>query len=237
MKKRIYTKRQAVGCILGVFLICALAVISPLKAGTVHAELDERFSKFYDNRWVVEPVDDDNYTGWTSIYIDAVMDGAEVTKVKSSNKKVAKVKADANGLEITYGVRTGSTTISCDVNGVKLSHKFTVKYTCPASVFKVNGKSALSVLKKKNVFVTKKALKNKKVKVKAKKGWVITEVTNTKKGKGKTKAVKNKTSYSTRITTSRPYDGIRVKFKNKKTGEEQTMTYRKYYDSRNSQAG
>ena len=103
--------------------------------------------------------------------------------------------------------------------------------------FKVDRKSVLSTLKKKNVFVTSQTLENKKVTIKAKKGWVITEVRNVKNMKSRTAKVRNKTSYSTTITTKWPYDGIRVKFKNKKTGKEQTVTYRKMYSSDYSQAG
>lgn len=222
---------------LSLLILCSLACISPWQTNTVQAESDVKFNDQISGSWVVSPVQDDNYTGLNTRFIDAVSDGAKVKSVKSSNKKVATAKASPYGLEITYGTRTGSTTISCKVNGVKLSHKFTVKYTCPVSAFKVNGKSELSTFKKKNVFVTKKTLKNKKVTVKAKKGWVITEVTNTKNGKGKMKAIKNKTSYSAKITTNWPYDGICIKFKNKKTGMEQTVTYRKRYDSGYSQAG
>lgn len=115
--------------------------------------------------------------------------GAKIGKLKSANKKVATVETDESKsvVFIYYGARTGSTTISGTIGGVKFSHKFTVKYICPVSVFKVNGKSALSTFKKKNIFITKKTIKNKKVTIKAKKGWVITEVTNTKNGKGKRK--------------------------------------------------
>ena len=98
-------------------------------------------------------------------------------------------------------------------------------------------KSALKTFKKKNVFVTKKTLKGKTVKIKTKKNWVITEVSLVKKGKYKDKEFDGKRSYSAKIYTIQPYDGISIKFKNTKTGMEQTLTYRKYYDIRYAQAG
>lgn len=239
--------------ILCLLLTCSLVLVSFVPADTVYAWTfrNSVVGYSYDNEnpdaenemifgsWTVAPTEDDNWEASELIDIPAVQNGAKVKKVKSSNKKVATAEADPYGigLRITYGNRIGSTTISCTIGGKKLSHKFTVKYTCPVSAFKVNGKSALSTLKKKNVFVTKHTLKNKKVTIKAKKGWVITEVTNTKNFKSRTKKIKNKTSYSTKISTRYPYDGIRVTLKNKKTKVEQTVTYRKRYDRRHSQAG
>lgn len=241
--------------VLCLLVICSLVLASLIPANTAYAwdyresiegfswstddseSFDDVFHQFIVGSWTVAPVADDNETGQEDIYIPAVMDGAKIGKLKSSNKKVATVQADIAGILIKYGLRTGSTIISGTIDGVEFSHKFTVKYTCPVSAFKVNGKSALSTFKKKNVFVTRNTLKNKKVTIKAKKGWVITKVTNTKNWKGKTKKIKNKTSYSTKISTRYPYDGISVTLKNKKTGMEQTVTYRKYYDRRYSQAG
>ncbi|MEY8427359.1 hypothetical protein AALA00_06475 [Lachnospiraceae bacterium 46-15] len=237
MKKNMTISKKIAGGALSMVMACSLAAGNPLCASTAYAETAVEFNDEYSDSWVVTPVQDDNYTGQAYMQIDAVEEGAKVKKLKSSNKKVATVKADSSGLVISYGLQTGSTTISCVVNGVKLSHKFTVKYICPLSGFKVDGKSVLSTLKKKNVFVTSQTLENKRVVIKAKKGWVITQVTNVKNSKSRTAAVKNKTSYSTSITTKWPYDGIRVKLKNKKNGKEQIITYRKMYDSSYSVAG
>lgn len=255
MREKPTVSNQIQKGILCLLLTCSLVLVSFMPADAAYTwifrdsmkgfsgstdeseSFDDAYSKLIVGSWTVAPVEDDNITGTESIYIPAVVKGAKVRKLKSSNKKVATVKADVGGLEITYGLRTGSTTISGTIDGKKFSHKFTVKYTCPVSTFKVNGKSALSTLKKKNVFVTKNTLKNKKVTIKAKKGWVITKVTNTKNFKSSTKKIKNKTSYSTKISTKYPYDGIRVTLKNKKTKVEQTITYRKRYDRRYSQAG
>lgn len=237
MKRNMTISRKIAVGALSVVVGCSAATVNPLCASTAYAETEVKFNDESNISWVVSPVPDDNYTGEMYMYIDAVEEGEKVKKLKSSNKKVATVKAGSSGVAISYGLRTGSTMISCVVNGVKLSHKFTVKYVCPVSSFKVDGKSVLSTLKKKNVFVTSQTLENKKVTIKAKKGWVITEVRNVKNMKSRTAKVRNKTSYSTTITTKWPYDGIRVKFKNKKTGKEQTVTYRKMYSSDYSQAG
>lgn len=243
-RKTVVTNRKTgasrfLRCLFCLAMICSLAVISPMHAEVVQAKAKVSFDSIMNGpeAWTVAPVRDDNYTGQTYIDIDAVRSGAKVKKLKSSNKKVATVKATSSGICITYGLRTGKTKISCVVRGVKLSRTFTVKYTCPASTFKVDGKSVLSKLKKKNVYVTSQTLQNKKVTVKAKKGWVITEVTNVKNGSGKTKTYKKKTSYTTKITTNMPYDGICIKFKNKKTGMEQTLKFRKRYDSYMGYAG
>lgn len=217
---------------LGLIGVLGLAPRTALATDDIH------FDPYEDTDWVVAPVEDDNITAFQAIPI-AMPEGAKITNVKSSNKKVAKVEAenDYQYLWITYGHKCGSTTISCKVNGVTLSHKFTVKYTCPVTKFKVNGKSALKVFKKKNIFVTKKTLKNKKVSIKTKKGWVITKVDIIKKGNWKTKNVKNKRSYSVKISTIMPYDGVMFTIKNTKTGTEQTLKYRKYYDIRYAVAG
>lgn len=213
-----------------------------LSATAQNAYADIVFSDNID--WVVAPCEDDNITGTYPIdFMDSetglyILDGLNITNVKSSNKKVAKIDSvDDDGIWLHYGMKTGSTTISFKVNGVPMSHKFTVKYTCPVKKFKVAGKSMLKTFKKKNLCVTKKTYKNKKAVIKAKKGWVITEANITKNGKYKHKNVKNKTSFSAKITTKWPYDGISLKFVNKKTGEEQTLTFRKYYDIRYAQAG
>lgn len=255
MRKKTTAFKWIPKVILSFALICSVVFASLVPVNTAYAwnyrksmkgvswstddseSFDDMYHQLIIGSWTVVPVADDNITGEEWIYIPAVTNGAKVKKLKSSNKKVATVKADIGGISIRYGRRTGSTTISGTIDGVKFSHKFTVKYTCPVSTFKVNGKSALSTFKKKNVFVTKKTLKNKNVTIKAKKGWVITEVTNTKNWKGKIKKIKNKTSYTTKISTKYPYDGISVTLKNKKTGTKQTVTYRKYYDRRYSQAG
>ena len=139
MKKSKTISRRIAGGALGMALACSAAV-NPLCASTAYAETAVEFNDELSSSWVVPPVTDDNYTGVAYMCIDAVEQGAKVKKLKSSNKKVATVKADSNGLVISYGLQTGSTTISCVVNGVKLSHKFTVKYVCPMSSFKVDGK-------------------------------------------------------------------------------------------------
>lgn len=241
MGKKTTVSNRISKSILGLLLTCSIVFTSLIPANTAYAwdyrsrtekvtwntdDFESLYHRSIIGSWTVAPVADDIEEGLELIHIPKVEDGAKIRKLKSSNEKVAFVKADTYGILIHYGLRTGSTTISGTIDGVKFSHKFTVKYICPVSAFKVNGKSVLSTFKKKNIFITRKTLKNKKVTIKAKKGWVITEVRNTKN----TKKIKNKTSYTTKINTKYPYDGICVTLKNKKTGMKQTVTYRKYYD-------
>lgn len=212
-------------------VLAAIAVLcfAPAKAyaGVVFAS---------DTDWVVAPNSDDNVHSGQFIDFEDSETGewltdVSVTNVKSSNKKVATASAGSGFIQVEYGIKTGKTTISCVVNGVPLSHTFTVKYTCPAKTFKVAGKSLMKKFKKKNLVIDKKSVKKKKVVVKAKKDWVITKADIASKAKYKTKEFAGKKKYSVKITTKLPYDGICLTFKNTKTGEEQTMTYRKGYDS------
>lgn len=226
--------------ILVATLIAALGVACALALPAQKAYADTFLA---DDSWVVSPVEDDNIEGMFPVSFKdeygyyLTSDEVKIKNAKSSNKKVARVSNDSYGLWLYYGMTTGKSTITFTANGKKYSKVFQVKYICPVSVFKVAGKSELKTFKKKNIFVTKKTLKNKPVVVKAKKGWVITEVSIQKKDKYNTKEFKGKRSYSAKISTVWPYDGITIKFKNKKTDMEQTLTYRKYYDTRYAQAG
>lgn len=215
----------ALVAVLGV--ACALA----LPAQKAYAEVF-----ISDEKVVVAPLEDDNIV--TYYYVSfkdengylLSDDDVKITELKSSNKKIA--RADKSyGLCIQYGVTTGSTVISFKANGKPFKINFRVKYTCPVSKFTVAGKSALKTFKKKNIFVTKSTLKNKKVVIKTKKNWVITHVDIYKKNRSIEKDfAKGKRSFSAKISTIEPYDGIRIEFKNKKTDEKQTLKYRKYYD-------
>lgn len=237
MKKRKDGLCQILRRVLCMLMVCTLISIDPLGVDTVYARTKVEFDPVLSGSWVAGPVEDDNYTGIRYMYINAVEEGAKVRKLRSSDPRVATVSATSFGLCIQYGLHTGSTTISCVVRGVRLSHRFTVRYTCPVSSFKVDGKNVLSTLKKKNVYVTSKTLTQKNVVIKAKKGWVITHISNTKAHRNASREVKNKTSITTKITTRYPYDGVCVKLRNKKTGEEQTVKYRKRYNLSDSMAG
>lgn len=222
-------------------LIVALGVACALALPAQKAYAEIFISDYYS--WVVSPVEDDNITGVFSVMFEdengylLYDDDVKITNLRSSNKKVARV-SKSYGLTIEYGMTTGKSTISFKANGKQFKKVFQVKYTCPVKQFKVAGKSVLKTFMKKNIFVTKSTLKSKKVVVKTKKNWVITHVSLAKKGNYKDKDFKKgKTSYSAKISTPWPYDGITLKFKNKKTDEEQTLTYRKYYDVRYAQAG
>ena len=205
--------------------------------GASKAYAAEAYSFDPSENWTVAPP----MGGYSNSVYFSIVDGdgfwaddVSITDVKSSNKKVAKAKVSeiSSYVEVKYGQKTGSTIISCKVNGKTVQRKFTVKYTCPVKKFKVGKVNALKTFKKKNTFVTKKVLKKKKVKIKTKKGWVITQVSTQAGPKYKVKHVKNKTSLSMKVPIKNPLDSVQVTFMNKKTGEEQYLSFQKYWDTR-----
>ena len=224
-------------------LALALCLVAGCLFGVSKAYAEGPYSFNPSDSWTVSPPAGGYSNSAFMSFIDGdgfyALDDISITDVKSSNKKVAKaVVSDYGGnIEIKYGQKTGSTTISCKVNGQFLQHKFTVKYTCPVKKFKVGKVSALKTFKKKNTFVTKKTLGKKKMKVKAKKGWVITKAVTEVMGKLKEKTIKNKTKLSMKVKIKYPGDRVAVTFKNKKSGEEQVLTFTKYWDSRYAAAG
>ena len=220
-------------------LAAAVCALGPL-AGKAYAAA-VNFEDTGAGTWVVSPTRADNVEGSVPIsFMDDegyYLTDVKIKNAKSSNKKVARVGVYGSTLWVYYGQKTGKTTISCTVNGVSLKHTFQVKYTCPVKTFKVAGSSVLKQFKKKNCVTVKKTYKNKKVTVKTKKNWVITKVTLIKDGKRNDKSVKNKTSYTAKISTKMPYEGIQLDFMNKKSGEEQTLSFIKAYDKRYATAG
>lgn len=220
-------------------VVLCLAFACSIGASKAYAEGPYSFDE--TESWVVSPPAGGYSSTASFAFYDA--DGwwaydVMATNVKSSNPKVAKASASYEGyVDIKYGQKTGSTIISCNVDGQILQHKFTVKYTCPVKKFKVGKVNALKTFKKKNTYVTKKTLKKKKMKVKTKKGWVITKVVTEFKGRTKEKTIKNKTSLSMKVKITYPADRVAVTFKNKKSGEEQVLTFRKYWDTRYAAAG
>ena len=219
--------------------VLCLVLVSAFGASKAYAVGPYSFDEA--NNWVVS-TPEGSYSGEETLYIEDANGlwayNIKATDVKSSNPKVAKVSAKYEGcVDVKYGQKTGSTIISCKVGGQLLQHKFTVKYTCPVKKFKVGKVSALKTFKKKNTFTTKKTLGKKKMKVKAKKGWVITKVVTEVMGKFKEKTIKNKTKLSMKVKIKYPADRVAVTFKNKKSGEEQVLTFRKYWDTRYAAAG
>lgn len=202
-------------------------VLVAMLGGMTRSAFAVTFSK--DTEWTGTPTGD-GITRLKSISFDGVEGDVKITNLKSSNKKVATVSKGSSYLLISYGRKTGSTTISCKVNGVPLKKVFKVKYTSPVKTFKVNGKNIASKYRKKNILRVNQTLRNKKATITAKSGWVITKVENIKNSKWSTKNYKNGTkSVTVKIKTVMPSDGLRITFLNKKTGAEQEIDYLRDY--------
>jgi len=207
---------------------------------------------------ITDGIDDVSITSYTAVA--EAMDGygtgvifnvqtssggkAKIKKVTSSKKKVAHVyyQKKSDWFTVDYCCYTGKSTITVKTNKGTAKLKFKVKYTCPVKSFKVAGKSYTKKFKKCPLVATKKTLKNKKVTVKAKKGWVITHVSTTKwsnsKGEvSKDKTIKDKKSYKGRVTVKYPLGGISITFKNTKTDQEQTLSFERNTDDLAHQAG
>lgn len=216
--------RNPLAAAVSLLLALTLAWCTVLAPTTALAKSTPKWSS--TNEWIATPTEGDYVFQLHWIDIDN-LNGAKIKSVKSSNPSVARAEADSDHINITSSYKTGKTTISCKVNGVKLSHTFKVKYICPVTKFKVNGKSALKVFNKKNVYETKKTLKNKPIQVTAKKGWKITEVHKLTNGRPATKVFAGKKSWTGRVSTIKPNDGVTIVFVNSKTGAEQRIAFRK----------
>lgn len=183
--------------------------------------------------WIVSPTESSSVEGNALIFFDALGDSIVVSNAKSSNKKVATVKANGDTLDISFGTRIGKTTITFKVNGVSYKHDFKVSYVCPVSQFKVGKLNCIKTFRKKNIYLTSKKIKNQKLTVKCKKNWVITHVQTTKNDRTKSVDVKNKKSYTLKkFSTLGIVDGVMITFKNTKTGMEQILSFSKKYDMR-----
>lgn len=220
-------KKRTLTCMaVFIFVFAVLLCGMPRDAYGVSFSKDKTFG----NVWTVAPTGD-GIGRFEYITFDEVEDGATIKNLKSSNKKVATVSKGTDAIFIDYGSKTGSTTISCTVNGVKLKKVFRVKYVSPVKSFKVAGKTITSKFRKKNILRTGQTTVNKKATIVAKNGWTITEILNVKNFKRRTYTYKTgKKSVSLKIKTVAPSDGLRVTFKNTKTGVEQEIDYLRNYD-------
>lgn len=173
-----------------------------------------------------------NKTGQISISGYGLYDGAKVTNLKSSNKKVLTVSWSKKypSTIVVKLKKTGKAVVSFDVvyNGQKtsLSTKVTVKkYVNPCAVFKVGNKNYTSKFKRDADFYTShKGTPKRKVYIKAAKNWKIESIYYYNYPDYKVKPIKSKSNV--RFSAKKGgYAYIQVQFKNKKTKEIKTVFY------------
>ena len=156
--------------------------------------------------------------GWASV--DFWWYGAAPTKVKLSNKKVARIVMDeeAGRLEVE-AKKPGKTTLTYKFKGKKHKVKIRIyKYRNPVASFKVGGKQYKSRYNKKQIidFGTKRiTLPAGKVKVVPAKNWKLKTIDFTWAGAGKT--IKN----GGKMPKNAEY--MTVTLRNKKTKVEQDL--------------
>ncbi len=168
--------------------------------------------------------------------ISGVTGRCKIKNVKSSNKAV-KATADANynRIMITFGNKAvKNVKITANVNGKKISTLLSIyKYENPFSSLKLGSTELKKTFGKiertfgsfRGPYAAGKPCKNKKITIKAKKGWYITWVdVLAKKGTYKSfRLSEKKTSYVTKKLTFAKGDSIFIEMTNAKTGvTEQT---------------
>lgn len=145
----------------------------------------------------------------------------KISKVKLSNKNVAKIKYKGNWDFTVELKKAGTTTITYTYKGKTYKHKLVVnKYTNPMKSFKVGSTEYKTKFKKTPICNVKSKISGKKVKVKAASGWKISEIlVSTTNGE---KRVKN----GYKLKKGESY--VTVVLKNKKKGTTEAVSV--WYD-------
>lgn len=206
--------KKSLAFVLAFVLVFSVIGILPAAAENVQAASSVRWNRFNDYVVTYKP---GSYSRRSSVPLSIVgcSKKSQIKKLKSSRPSVCKVSAKDGYIRVEYGKKSGSSTITCTVKGVKLSHKFTVKkYTNPLSKFKVGKTNYTSKFAKYN-FYTGKRFKKQTLSLKAKKGWKISDV-YLYNGKSTKHYAVNKSSFSKKISLTKKYSSIQVTMYNSK---------------------
>lgn len=167
---------------------------------------------------------------WGCIYIENFPEGAKVTNVKSSNKKVLTASWHADNATIVELKlkKAGKANVSFNLVNKGKTTKFKTavtvkKWQNPCASFKAGNTNYVSKFKKQSWYtVSHKGTPKRKVSVKAAKGWKLCQVYY-QKGDGKywTK-MKNNSSVKFSVK-KKDYMYITAEFQNEKTKEYRTV--------------
>lgn len=215
--------------VLSIVLMTAVIVTSLVFAPQSAAEVQAATKPYFiaKNPVLTYKTGDAYSRYYTMLSIAGCTKKSEIKNLKSSNKKV-QVEAKDGYVVAYFGDKALTSTISCKVNGTKISTKLTIKkYSNPFSTFKIGSANFTSKFNKDDEYRQKKDFKKQTLNIKVKKDWIITSVSVYSDGSSNTYRV-NKSSFSKKITLSGKYSAtIYVYVKNAKTGVSEHMIFQK----------
>lgn len=197
-------------------LVFSAAGLLPQAAEEVQAASTVRWNLF--NGYTVTYKPGSSYSRYsTSLSIVGCSKKSQIKKLKSSKPSICQVEAKDGYIRVIFGKKAGTSTISCVVNGVKLSHKFTVKkYTNPLSSIKLGKTNYTSKYAKVDQYKKAPKVKNQTLSLKAKKGWEIRSV-YVNNGSSTSSYRVNKSSFSKKISLTGKYSYVSIGLYNSKT--------------------
>jgi hypothetical protein len=222
MKKLI---ARAAAAVLTVALTLAAVLVIPQQTAEVQAATTT--PKFYSSKYILTYEPGDNYSSYYTVLSIAGSPSASKIKNLKSTSSDIKVEAKNGYIKATFGDKAAKATISCKVNGTKISTVVEVKkYTNPCKSFKIGSTNFTSKFKTTSTYRQSKSFKKQKLSITMNDNWKITGV-YVYNGSSTNSWTVNGTSFSKTISLTNSYSYVDVYCTNTKTGVKEYLTFYK----------
>lgn len=221
MKKQF---KKVIAVVLAMAIALGGVLITPQGTTEVQAATTPRFTS---SRYVTTYMTGDKYTKYYVVLsIVGCEKASQIKSLKSSSKDITLEKKDGY-IRAYFGDKAAKATISCKVNGKKISTVLEVKkYTNPAKTFKIGKTNYASKFKNVDTYKQKKSFKKQKFSITMNKNWKINSV-SVYNGGSTSRWTVNSTKFSKTISLTNTYAYLSVYCTNSKTGVSEWLYFYK----------
>lgn len=206
--------KRFTACVLSLVMLLSIAICQP---ATANAASIEDYCK--NRTYMYDP--DYGYVKDT-IYVDGISKASQIKNLTSS-KSALKVRATEYGVEFYSTKFTGTAKINFKVGSKKLSTKVTIKkYVNPLSSIKIGDDDYTDDFKNRRTVYADTTYSKKKLTLKAKSGWIISDVSTSNGNTSKYYDVSKK-SFSKAITLTKEYASLYISLYNDELELYQTI--------------
>lgn len=216
--------KKIIAVVLAMAVVLGSVLAAPQGTTEVQAATTPRFTS---TRYVTTYMTGDQYSKYyVTLSIVGCDKASQIKDLKSSSKYITLEKKDGY-VKAYFGDRAVKATISCKVNGKKISTVLDVrKYANPVKTFKIGKTNYASKFKNVDTYRQKKAFKKQKLSITMNKNWKINSV-SVYNGSSSSSWTVNSNKFSKTISLTNSYAYVRVYCTNSSTGVSEWLYFYK----------